>query len=49
MMLKQIIDPLAEGFFGALRLFVAIVAARWGVVKAFVERTPRSTLRRAHR
>jgi hypothetical protein len=49
MILRQFIEPLAEGFFGALRLFVAIVAAPWGVVKAFVERSPRSSLGRAHR
>jgi hypothetical protein len=49
MTLKQIIEPLAEGFFGALRLFVAIVAAPWGVVKAFVGRSPHSGLGRAHR
>lgn len=48
-MYKQIIEPFMEGFFGALRLFVAIVAAPWGVMKAFVERGPRSTLGRAHR
>lgn len=49
MMLRQITEPFVEGFLGALRLFVAIVAAPWGVVKAFVGRTPRSTLGRAHR
>jgi hypothetical protein len=49
MMREQIIKPFMDGFLGALRLFLDIVAAPWSVMKDFVLRGPRSTLRRAHR
>ena len=36
---EHLIEPFAEGFFGALRLFVAIVATPWAAVNTFVRKT----------
>jgi hypothetical protein len=40
-MIKKVIEPLAAGFRDALRLFVAILVAPFGAVKAFLTQTAR--------
>lgn len=39
-MAKNVLEPLAEGFRDALELFVAVCAAPFAILKAFVVHTP---------